>query len=104
MVEQTAYRVVQEALTNVHKHAGEVLTEVVVCYLPDDVEVTVHNDAAASTADPHFTELLPGSGLGLVGLRERVEVLGGEFEADRRTDGGFVVHARMPARPAEEPS
>lgn len=102
MVEQTAYRVVQEALTNVHKHAGQAATKVVLQYLPHSFEVTVHNDPAAPL--PRTGQSLPGSGLGLIGLRERVELLGGEFETRPRTDGGFVVRARIPTGRTEEPA
>ncbi|MFG3258999.1 sensor histidine kinase [Streptomyces sp. NPDC048172] len=104
MVEHTAYRVVQEALTNVHKHAGatakagvtaqvtaRVTVRVAVRHLPAALEVTVENTAPGGPA-PY----LPGSGLGLLGLRERVELLGGRFTATPRPDGGFVVRARLP--------
>jgi signal transduction histidine kinase len=89
-VERAAYRVVQEALTNVHKHAADAATSVVVRYLPGALEVAVRNDPGSSHS-------LPGSGTGLTGLRERVELLGGTFEAGRRLDGGFLVTARLPA-------
>jgi signal transduction histidine kinase len=90
-VERTAYRVVQEALTNVHKHAGDASTAVEVRFLPDALEVAVRNGPSRTPA-----AALPGSGLGLAGLRERVELLGGSFEAGRRLDGGFAVSARLP--------
>lgn len=89
-VERTAYRVVQEALTNVHKHAADAATSVVVRHLPHALEVAIRNEPGSSTS-------LPGSGTGLTGLRERVELLGGTFEAGRRLDGGFLVSARLPA-------
>lgn len=92
LVERTAYRVVQEALTNVHKHAGGASTEVVLRYLPAEIEVAVGNAPGDDLDDP-----LPGAGLGLSGLRERVALLGGEFEARRRPDGGFGMIARLPA-------
>jgi signal transduction histidine kinase len=90
-VQRAAYRVVQEALTNVHKHAADAATDIVLRYLPGAFEVTVRNAAPARLPAP-----LPGSGLGLAGLRERVELLGGEFDARRRIDGGFLVLARLP--------
>lgn len=89
-VERTAYRVIQEALTNVHKHAADASTSLVLSYLPEGLKVTVRNEPGVSAA-------LPGSGTGLAGLRERVEVLGGAFEAGRRLDGGFLVSAWLPS-------
>ncbi|QUH06140.1 two-component sensor histidine kinase [Saccharopolyspora erythraea] len=91
MVEHTAYRVVQEALTNVHKHAGEVRTDVVLRHGASTLEVTVHNAGPARR-----TVSLPSSGLGLVGLRERVGLLGGRFHAGTGLDGGFTVTAVLP--------
>jgi signal transduction histidine kinase len=89
MIASTVFRVVQEALTNVHKHA-QAPTTVVLRYLPDAVEVEVVNDRPERIPEP-----LPGSGTGLVGLRERVELLGGRFSAGPRA-GGFAVTARLP--------
>jgi signal transduction histidine kinase len=89
--EVTAYRVVQEALTNALKHAHGSPTTVHIRH--DDRETTVEvNTESAGThaASPG------GSGRGLAGLRERVGVLGGEFSADRDAGGGFVVRARIP--------
>jgi signal transduction histidine kinase len=89
MIASTVFRVAQEALTNVHKHA-QAPTTVVLRYLPDAVEVEVVNERPTKAPDP-----LPGSGMGLVGLRERVELLGGRFSAGPR-DGGFAVTAHLP--------
>jgi signal transduction histidine kinase len=94
-VERTAYRLVQEALTNVHKHAGNAPTEVGVGYGRDCLEVAVRNAAPAD--GPRPGPALPGGGHGLVGLRERVTLLGGTFEAGPRLDGGFEVRASIPA-------
>ncbi|WP_225102614.1 histidine kinase [Streptomyces sp. CoH27] len=97
----TAYRVVQESLTNAVKYAAGRRTLVRLVHTPDwtDVEVTT-----AGTADgaPPSAALLGGGphvsgGRGLTGLRERVEMLGGEFAAGPRPDGGFRVHARIPS-------
>ncbi|WP_143201218.1 sensor histidine kinase [Streptomyces uncialis] len=93
LVGHAAYRVVREALTNVHKHAPGARTEVLVRYHGTGLEIAVRN-GADSAAEP-----LPGSGMGLVALRERVELLDGEFTAGARADGGFVVRARMPLPP-----
>ena len=113
LVQRTAYRVVQEALTNVHKHADGATTEVALRYLPASLHVVVGNEprgsrrqrgAAGSAADASpRPDALPGGGYGLVGLRERVELLGGEFTTCARPDGGFVVEARIPAGPVENP-
>lgn len=88
-----AHRIVQESLTNALKYAHGSRTTVHVRHRPEEIIVDVSNDpSGASTASPG------GSGRGLVGLRERVEVLGGEFAAGPDADGGFAVHARIPAR------
>nr|WP_243731625.1 sensor histidine kinase [Nocardioides ochotonae] len=86
----TAYRVVQEALTNVRKHAGPGATVRVEVRLGSDVEVVVEDDGrgAASPDD--------GLGLGLVGMRERVLIHDGELCAGPRPGGGFRVSARLP--------
>jgi signal transduction histidine kinase len=91
LVEHAAYRVVREALTNVHKHADQAATEVLVRYLPTALEVIVRNEEALRSADP-----MPGSGIGLIGLRQRVELLGGKFTAGPRLNGGFTVSAQLP--------
>ncbi|MFG2532949.1 sensor histidine kinase [Streptomyces sp. NPDC048516] len=94
LLEHAAFRVVQEALTNVHKHAGTAHTDVVVRYLDSDLEITVSNAAPSAPV-----ESLPGSGRGLVGLRERVALLDGEFVATACQGGGFTVSARFPLSP-----
>ncbi|TMR11863.1 histidine kinase [Nonomuraea turkmeniaca] len=91
-VERTAYRVVQEALTNVHKHAGAARTDVRIRYGPEELEVEVRNQAPGSPRPE-----LPDSGWGLVGLRERVELLGGTLRTNAQEEGGFLVSARIPA-------
>ena len=89
-VDLFAYRIVQEALTNVLKHGGvdasaQVRVEEADGYL--DIEVTDTGTA---------TSTLPGSGQGIVGMRERASLLGGIFEAGPRPEGGFRVFARLP--------
>ena len=92
IVERTVYRIVQEALTNVHKHAADAATEVALRYRPSHLEVAVHNAAPpAAPADPP-----PGAGLGLNGVRERIELLGGTLDAGGTPDGGFAVRASLP--------
>ena len=94
VVGRTVYRVVQEALTNVHKHARSAATRVL---LDGDeagglvVEVTNVRPVAQDA-------LVPGSGAGLVGLRERVALAGGELDAGPAPDGGWRVPARYPPR------
>ncbi|GLZ03716.1 two-component sensor histidine kinase [Actinomadura sp. NBRC 104412] len=90
-VGRTLYRLVQEALTNVHKHAGDADTEIEVAMTAEAVEVEVRN--ARPRAAPRHG--LPSGGHGLVGLRERVTALGGGFEAGP-CEGGFKVRARLP--------
>lgn len=98
VVQRAAYRVIQEALTNVAKHAGGAETVVVLGYGPRTADVTVENGPPV-----HGTEPMPGSGLGLVGLRERVALLGGRLEARPRLDGGYRLTATLPTE-APEPS
>ncbi|WP_089312227.1 sensor histidine kinase [Actinomadura mexicana] len=90
-VGRTVYRLVQEALTNVHKHAGAADTRVSLGLLPEAVEVEIANEPP--TAGPEHR--LPSGGNGLVGLRERVTALGGSFDAGPR-GGGYSVRARLP--------
>jgi signal transduction histidine kinase len=96
--ELVAHRVVQEALTNALKHAHGSPTAVGVRY--DEREITVEISTAGTGPEQALVGARPrspgGNGRGLVGLRERVDALGGEFAADRRADGGFVVLARIP--------
>ncbi len=88
-VDLSAYRIVQEALTNALKHAGQARAEVVVTYLPTEIEVEVLDDGDGSGPGG-------GSGHGLEGIRERVDVYGGRLEAGVRPGGGFAVRARLP--------
>ncbi|WP_424214112.1 sensor histidine kinase [Streptomyces sp. BI20] len=93
-----AYRVVQEALTNVRKHAGPgARAEVSVVRVPGAVEVTVLDDGG-SGADPSPEPVAPGGGHGLLGMRERAGALGGRCEAGPRYGGGFRVHVVLPTR------
>ncbi|MDA2813571.1 histidine kinase [Nocardiopsis sp. RSe5-2] len=94
-----AHRVVQEALTNAIKHAHGSPTSVHVRHRPEEITVTVSTERGgpADRTGP-VDGASPGGGRGLVGLRERVEVLGGDFTARPEEGGGFTVHARIPAR------
>jgi signal transduction histidine kinase len=95
VVARTAYRVVQEALTNVRKHARGSRVEVAVRYRPQDVTVEVVNTASTVAADPVLDG--SGSGAGLTGLRQRVEVIGGSLEYGPTDSGGFRLGAILPA-------
>jgi len=90
-VTRSVYRLVQEALTNVVKHAPGAHAEVSLHRESGSLEVTVVNGPPTRRA-----VAMPSSGLGLIGLRERIDLLGGEFEAGRLPDGGFRVSARLP--------
>ncbi|GGV80837.1 histidine kinase [Streptomyces griseoloalbus] len=93
-VESTAYRVVQEALTNVHKHAAGAKTYVRLAHRVSEIAMQVENDPppeAASSAG------LPSGGNGLVGMKERVSALGGVFVSGPTDAGGFRVSAVIPA-------
>jgi len=88
----TAYRVLQEALTNVVRHAGRpVRAEVTVRYTPDALEIDVVDDGLGAAAAPGN-----GSGHGLLGMRERVEIYRGTVRSGPRPGGGFEVHAVLP--------
>ena len=93
-VDVSAYRIVQEALTNALKHAGPTRAHVRVEYADDSVLVEVTDDGAgvgeSNGSSPH------GAGHGLVGMRERVAIVGGELKAGPRPTGGYAVSARLP--------
>jgi signal transduction histidine kinase len=92
-VDLTGYRLVQEGLTNALKHARAGRAQVVVNYGDGDLEVTVSDDGrGAGSGD--------GGGHGLVGMRERVAVFGGELEAGPRAEGGYRLRAKLPVVPA----
>jgi len=122
VVELSAYRIVQEALTNTLKHAGPARAQVIVRWRPNDVELEVIDDGRGAAAWPVIEvelagvpalgarEAEPGSagrpnpvpgrcngdGHGLIGMRERVSMLGGDLAAGPRPGGGFGVRARLP--------
>jgi signal transduction histidine kinase len=91
-VELVAYRVVQEALTNSIKHAGEARARVVVLYGSSTLELEISDDGRG----PVPAEQEHGSGHGLVGMSERLRLYGGELRSGRRRGGGFAVRARIP--------
>ncbi|MFJ7149646.1 sensor histidine kinase [Streptomyces sp. NPDC100445] len=94
-VEQTAYRVVQEALTNVHKHAAGAKTYVRLAHRVSEIAMQVENEPPPEPASASAG--LPSGGNGLVGMRERVAALGGVFVSGPTDAGGFRVSAVIPA-------
>ncbi|WTW92055.1 histidine kinase [Streptomycetaceae bacterium NBC_01309] len=89
-VDRTAYRIVQESLTNVARHASAASASVRIDYRPDALAIRVDDDG---TATP---DVLPVPGVGLLGMRERVTALGGRLRAEPRREGGFTVRAELP--------
>jgi signal transduction histidine kinase len=93
-VDLVAYRVVQESLTNVRKHAPGAPTRIALDYEPRGISIDVSNEAGAHRGDSN------GGGHGLVGMAERVRIFGGELETGEQPGGGFRVRVRLPL---EEP-
>ena len=102
-IDATAYRIVQEALTNALKHGNRDKAEVSIRYAERSLRVEVLNggpSVLAGGAPPPATGHGDGTGRGLLGLRERVAVYGGHLDARRRLGGGYRVRARIPLEPA----
>jgi signal transduction histidine kinase len=108
-VDLSAYRIVQEALTNAVKHSGSSRARILVRYGADDLRLEIHDDGPADNGpEPADKGLEPASGRrsgdpdrqirrsGLLGMRERVALFGGELHAGPGADGGFTVDARLP--------
>jgi signal transduction histidine kinase len=91
-IELSAFRIVQEALTNALKHAGDARAEVRVRYAPDSLELEIVDDGRSATT------VASTGGHGLVGIRERVALYGGRLDAGRRATGGFAVRVLLPIR------
>ena len=89
-VDQAAYRVVQEALTNASRHAVDATASVEITYGRGSLTVRVEDDGAGSRQPP-----VPG--YGLIGMRERVTALGGRLSAEPGETRGFSVYAELPA-------
>jgi signal transduction histidine kinase len=85
----SAYRIVQEGLTNALKHAHAADADVTVRYRPDGLEIEIRDDGVGGAESD-------GLGHGLVGIRERVKIYGGEMTAGSENSGGFVLRARLP--------
>ncbi|HEV2786180.1 MAG TPA: ATP-binding protein, partial [Solirubrobacteraceae bacterium] len=90
-VELSAYRIIQEGLTNTLKHAEAAHADVVIRYGGDELEIAVRDDGRAGPAGD-------GMGHGLIGMRERVKIYGGDMSAGPAADGGFELRARLPLR------
>ena len=88
-VDLSAFRIVQEALTNSLKHAGPAHARVVLRYRADELEIEIADDGAGTGDDT-------GLGYGLVGMRERVSVYGGELQAGTQPGGGYTLRVRLP--------
>lgn len=94
-VELTLYRVAQESLTNVRKHAGPgARADVRLRYLQDAVEIEIADDGGGVRAGR-----APGLGVGQTGMRERVAAVGGTIEIGPKSRGGYLVRARIPTGP-----
>jgi signal transduction histidine kinase len=91
-VDLTAYRIAQEALTNVRKHAGPARARVVVRRRDDGIELEITDDGPETGKND-------GSGHGLIGMRERVALYGGTLESGKRSGGGYLVRAKLPVEP-----
>ncbi|MFG1753419.1 sensor histidine kinase [Streptosporangium sandarakinum] len=89
-VDRTAYRIVQESLTNVARHAAAATASVRIDYRPGTLAIRVDDDGRATSEDA------PAPGVGLLGMRERVTALGGRLRAEPRGEGGFTVQAEIP--------
>jgi signal transduction histidine kinase len=88
-VDLSAYRIVQEALTNALRHAGPARARVLIRYGPDDLDLEIADDGPG-TGDGS------GAGYGLIGMRERVSLYGGELQAGPRPEGGYALRVRLP--------
>jgi len=90
--EMSAYRIVQESLTNSVRHGGPgVSAKVTIDYGEDHLDVRILDDGRGASADSGR-----GVGHGIIGMRERIAVLGGEFGAGPHSGGGYEVRARIP--------
>jgi signal transduction histidine kinase len=90
-IDVSAFRIVQEALTNALRHAGPARAIVALRYDEDGIDVEVADDGTAPSSSNG-----DGAGHGLAGIRERVAVYGGDFAAGRRPEGGYAIRARLP--------
>jgi signal transduction histidine kinase len=89
-IDRAAYRIIQEALSNIGRHAGPATAAIRLDYRPGGLTVQIDDDGRATPTAP------PNPGTGLIGMRERVTALGGHLRAEPRGDGGFTVRAELP--------
>jgi signal transduction histidine kinase len=100
-VELTAYRIVQEALTNTRKHGGpDAGASVRLVYVDDGLGLLVEDDGRGATTEMYEDGGADGRGHGLIGMRERVGMVGGTLDAGPRPGGGFRISALLPLKPA----
>lgn len=100
-VDLTAYRIIQEALTNTLRHAGPARAQVSIRYRPHELDLRISDDGQQIAGDGQGgTTDADGTGNGLPGMRERVALYGGTLEAGHG-DTGFTVHARLPTARAQ---
>jgi signal transduction histidine kinase len=88
-IDLSAYRIVQEGLTNALKHGRASRADVTIRYAPTELQLEIRDDGVGSTATD-------GLGHGLVGIRERVKIYGGEMSVGRANGRGFVLRAQLP--------
>ena len=97
-VARTTYRIIQESLTNVVRHAGAGACRVSIDCGAEDLSIEIVDNGYDHQASRDHA---PGTGLGLLGMRERVSLLHGDFSAEPRPEGGFRVAARFPVPAAQ---
>jgi signal transduction histidine kinase len=103
-VDLTAYRVIQESLTNVHKHAGPAAATVRVSYGPAVLSILVEDDGIGPAGGDPGGPGAPGEGHGILGMRERAVALGGALRVGARPGGGFQVRVTLPAPALPDPA
>ena len=97
-VETTVFRVVQECLTNIHRHSGSAVARVVISRVDHDLRVEVHDEGKGISRDKRWEMEMPGkAGVGIRGMRERIRQLGGSLEISSSVNGkGTIIVARLP--------
>jgi signal transduction histidine kinase len=98
-VDLTAYRIVQEALTNVTKHAATGSAQVRLDWRRDRLTIAIADDGRGDRSAPDHQP-----GYGLIGMRERATAVGGQLSAGQRPEGGFLVSTDLPLPAAKEPA
>jgi signal transduction histidine kinase len=100
----SAYRILQEALSNAMRHAPGSTVQVEVAYFPSSVVIKVRNDVSPAALASNGNGAAPVAGHGIIGMRERAAMLGGQLEAGPTDEGGFLVTAVLPdaKEPAED--